>query len=132
MEHSHLDERGESSVQTVVLVPIVFLLAFMCFHIGSILHQTHVAQVAAIRGATIASALNQSAESNHQARLEVMRVVSDLDSELAFQPSIIFRDSGVQVKVTLKTSTALSFLPSTASAEAWRPFESFRLEQQRR
>lgn len=132
MNSAHvMKERAETTIQTVVLVPVVFLVAFMCFHIGSLLHQRHIAQVAAIRGATAASSMTQSADSSSQAIREITRVVTDLDSQLASAPRISYRNKGVQVTVSVKASTAVSFLPSTITAEVWRPIESFRLEQDR-
>lgn len=125
-------ERAETTVQSVVLVPVVFLVAFTCFHFGSLFHQTHVAQIAAIRGATVASAMDYSYESVHQAQTEAERVAQDLGSALVSVPEVKYRNQGVEVKVRLKTSTAISFLPSVATAVAWRPLESFRLEQDRK
>ena len=104
----------------------------MCFHFGSLFHQTHVAQIAAIRGATVASAMDYSYESVHQAQTEAERVAQDLGSALVSVPEVKYRNQGVEVKVRLKTSTAISFLPSVATAVAWRPLESFRLEQDRK
>jgi hypothetical protein len=124
-------ERAETTIQSVVLVPVVFLVAFMCFHVGSFFHQKHIAQLAAIRGATVASSMPFSAESASQARVEVANVVDDLNSRLATTPAVSFRDRGVQVTVALKTSTAISFLPNVATAEVWKPLETFRNEQDR-
>lgn len=126
------NERAETTIQTVVLVPIVFLIVFMCFHLGSTFHQSHIAQLAASRGASVASGLAQTDSSVLQARREIERVVSDLGSRLATQPVISYRDRGVEVRVTLTSSTAVSFLPATASADVWRPMESFRQEHDRR
>jgi Flp pilus assembly protein TadG len=127
----YLEERAEATIQSVVVVPIIFLIVFMCFHLGSLFHQTHVAHLAATRGATVASSMNLSSDSVHRARAEIERVIADLDSRLATAPVISYRDRGVQVEVALRASTAISFLPSLASATAWRPLESFRLEQDR-
>lgn len=125
-------ERGETSVQAVVLVPVVFLLAFMCFHIGSLMHQSHIAQVAAIRGAAVASSMNPGEDARRRAHNEIERVVSDLNSRLVRPPVISYRDSGVQVKVSLRASSAISFLASEADAMVWQPLETFQLEQYRR
>ena len=124
-------ERAETTIQSVVLVPIVFLVAFMCFHLGSLFHQTHIAELAAIRGASIASGLDISSQSSSQARLEISRVVSDLGSRVASEPTISYKNHGVEVTVQLKATTAISFLPSVATAQVWRPMESFRDETQR-
>jgi hypothetical protein len=125
-------ERAETTIQSVVLVPVVFLLVFMCFHFGSLYHQTHIAQLAANRGATVGSAFAYSHESAKQAQSEAERVARELGSALTSIPEVSYRDQGLVVKVSLRTSTAISFLPSIATAEAWRPLESFRLEQDRK
>lgn len=125
-------DRGETSIQTVVLVPIVFILVFMCFHVGVLLHHTHVAELAAIRGASVASSMDYSVDTRVRVLREVQRVVSDLNVTLQKNPEIHFRDDGVHVRVQVSSATALSFLPGVASAEAWRPWESFRREQDRR
>lgn len=124
-------ERAETTIQTVVLVPIVFLLTLMCFHLGSLFHQSHIAELAAIRGASVASGLDISSQSSSQARLEIRRVVTELGSHLASEPSISYENRGVQVTVRIRSSTALSFLPSVATAEVWQPMELFRDETQR-
>jgi len=124
-------ERAETTIQSVVLVPIVFLVAFMCFHLGSLFHQTHIAELAAIRGASIASGLDISARSSGQARLEIRRVISELGSHVASEPMISYKNQGVEVTVRLQASSAVSFLPSVATAQVWRPMESFRDETQR-
>ena len=131
MTRTHQLERAETTVQSVVLVPVVFLLAFMCFHIGSLFHQAHIAQLAAVRGVTVASALEQSSQSVQQAQKEVERVAQDLGSQLVSTPEVNYRQQGVEVRVRIKASSAISFLPSIASAEVWRPLEQFRLEQNR-
>ena len=124
-------ERAETTIQTVVLVPIVFLLTLMCFHLGSLFHQSHIAELAAIRGASVASGLDISSQSSSQARLEIRRVVTELGSHLVSEPSISYENRGVQVTVRIRSSTALSFLPSVATAEVWQPMELFRDETQR-
>lgn len=124
-------ERAETTIQSVVLVPIVFLVAFMCFHLGSLFHQTHIAELAAIRGASIASGLDISAQSSSQARLEIKQVVSELGSHVVSEPMISYKNKGVEVTVRLRASSAISFLPSIATAQVWRPMESFRDETQR-
>lgn len=129
---SHTSERAETSVQTVALVPIVFLLVAMCFHVASLLHQRDVAQLAASRGAQVASGFVQSSTGVDQARREIETVVNELGSRLAGSPHVRYRDQGVAVTVNVQTAQALSFLPSVASAEVWRPLESFRLEPDRR
>ena len=124
-------ERAETTIQSVVLVPIVFLVAFMCFHLGSLFHQMHIAELAAIRGASIASGLDISAQSSSQARLEIKQVVSELGSRVVSEPMISYKNKGVEVTVRLRAISAISFLPSIATAQVWRPMESFRAETQR-
>ena len=124
-------ERAETTIQAVVLVPIVFLLTFMCFHLGSLFHQSHIAELAAIRGASVASGLDISSQSSSQARLEIRRVVTELGSHLVSEPSISYENRGVQVTVRIRASSALSFLSSVATAEVWQPMELFRDETQR-
>ena len=124
-------DRGETSIQTVVLVPVVFVLVLMCFHVGVLMHQTNVAELAALRGASIASSMDYSADTQHRVLREVQQVVSDLNSTLQGTPEIDFRDGGVHVRVQIKSTAVLSFLPTLASADVWRPWESFRREQDR-
>ena len=129
--HHPLKDRGETSLQTVVLVPVVFLLVFMCFHVGAIFHHTHVAELAALRGAAVASALTPSSDAQQRAVSEVQRVTRDLNSKLLESPEVIFRHDGVHVTVRVKVSGPVSFLPQIASAKAWTPWESFKQEQYR-
>ena len=124
-------DRGEVSVQSVILVPVVFLIALMCFHVGSLLHQSHVAHVAAARGAEVAVSTPWSPNMRETAMYEIERVVRDLASSLAHVPDISHEPGGVRISVSLKASSALPFLPQVASASVWQPWESFRREQDR-
>ncbi len=130
--HHPTHDRGETSIQSVVLVPVVFLIAFMCFHVGSLLHQSHIAHVAAAMGAEVASSANGSKEIYVVTRHEVERVVRDLNSHLVRKPSISVEPEGVRVSVSVQASSAISFLPQSATASVWKPWETFRREQDRR
>lgn len=129
--HHPLKDRGETSLQTVVLVPVVFLVVFMSFHVGAIFHNTHVAELAALRGAALASGLSPSLDAQQRAISEVQRVTADLNSTLLDPPNVSFRHDGVHVTVRLKVAGPISFLPQTATAKVWTPWETFKREQDR-
>lgn len=125
------NERAETSLQAVILVPVVFLMVFMCFHIAALRHQSHVAMAIAIRGADIAGSSDISAGSDNRAVSEMSRMASDLGARLVRAPSINHSQDSVTVQVDLRVNGALPFLPEVASATTRQTRERFVREQDR-
>lgn len=124
-------ERAETSIQAVVLVPVILLVVFMCFHLGAYFHQSHVAEFIASRGAEIAGASGVSAASRDSAVREMKRIAADLDSRFVGSPVVSYEHGGVRVKVVLAVPAATPLLPVSASAVVRHSHESFLFEQDR-
>lgn len=124
-------ERAETSIQSVVLVPVILLVVFMCFHLGAYFHQSHVAEFIASRGAEIAGASGVSAASRDSAVREMEMIAADLGSRFVAPPVVSYEQGGVRVKVVLRVPAATPLLPASTSAVVRHSHESFLLEQDR-
>lgn len=126
-----VDERAETSIQSVVLVPVVFVLVFVCFHVGSLLHQGHVAEAIATRGADVSASGGISAQTQQSALEEMSRMAQELGAELVRRPTISFGRNLVEVRVMVGARGAVPFLPRTAIATVRRVQERFVTQQER-
>lgn len=124
-------ERAETSLQAVILVPVVFLVVFMCFHVAALVHQGHVAMAIAVRGAEISSSSGDDPEVRLRAVNEMKVMSSELRSRIAGTPRITYETNSVVVTVNLIVNGAVPFLPQTASATARQTLERFVPEQDR-
>lgn len=124
-------ERAETSLESVVLVPIVFLVVFMCFHLAALTHQGHVAMAVAVRGAEISGSSGNLDEARERAVSEMRQMANELGSRLSGTPGISYSSSSVIVTVEVMVSGAVPFLPRTVRATARQTLERFVLEQER-
>ncbi len=124
-------DRAETTIQAVILVPVVLLVVFMCFQVGAYFHQSHVAEFIASRGAEIASSHGVSADTRDSAVREMKRIAADLGSRLAHDPTISYEPSGVRVRVVLGVPAATPLLPTSTTAEVRHSYEAFIREQDR-
>jgi hypothetical protein len=124
-------ERAETSIQAVILVPVVFLVVFMCFHMAALIHQSHVAMAIAVRGTEISASSIEHATARHRAVSEMNLMAAELGVALADTPRISYHSNAVRVDVSLRVSGAVPFLPRVASASARQTLERFVLEQDR-
>lgn len=124
-------ERAETSLQAVILVPVVFLVVFMCFHVAALIHQGHVAMAIAVRGAEISSSFSNDPGVRLHAVNEMKVMSSELRSRIAGTPRITYETNSVVVTVNLIVNGAVPFLPQIASATARQTLERFVPEQDR-
>ncbi len=124
-------ERAETSLQAVILVPVVFLIVFMCFHLAALIHQGHVAMALAIRGAEITSASDNHFDAHGRAVAEMKLMSAELGAHLSRTPSFNYEENSVLVTVHLRVTGAVPFLPRVASATARQTLERFVPEQDR-
>ena len=125
------NDRGETSTQTVIIVPVVLTVLFLAVHLAIIGHASHVAQVAAERGAQIAAASNGSVSGLHFAMKQASDVVHDMGAHLGAAPTVQLSGKTVGVTVRLVTQKLVPFLPSTVSRTVWVAREEFVKEQDR-
>jgi hypothetical protein len=126
------NDRGETSIQTVLLVPVILSILFVSVHAAVLGHAGQVASVAANRGAQLAASSNNSSESTFVIRQEVRRTVMDLGSQLRSEPQLSAYMGHVRVTVRIAVPRIVPFLPDVVARSASVPIERFIEEQDRR
>jgi hypothetical protein len=123
--------RGETSIQAVLLVPVVLGIFFLGVHATALIHGAHVANAAAIRGAQIAAFSNSEANDVVRALNEMEQVVSDLGSRMHTAPSLQIDSKSVRVTVSVEVQSVVPFLPTAVTRSATVSREQFLTEQNR-
>ncbi len=125
------NDRGETSTQTVLIVPVILSMFFMAAHFAVLAHASHVAQLAAQRGAQIAAAANGSIDVLNKAKRHSAQTVADLGGHLANSPQLLYTSSLTGMKVDLEVQGIVPFLPTQVRRTVWMSNEQFILEQDR-
>jgi hypothetical protein len=123
--------RGETSIQAVLLVPVVLGIFFLGVHATGLAHGAHVANAAAIRGAQVAAFSNREGIDVVRALNEIEQVVSDLGSHMYSAPSLEIGSRSVHVTVSVAVQSIVPFLPTSVTRSAIVSREQFLLEQNR-
>lgn len=124
-------ERGETTAQLAVLVPIVFAVFLVGVHLASYAYASHVANVAALRGAQRASAQATTAVGIVAGLSEIERVTHELGSTLVVAPRVMLEGDSVRAQVSLKVAKVVPFLPHIVTRTAWAAREDFLRSQDR-
>lgn len=124
-------DRGETSIQTILLVPVVLGILFVVVHAAALAHAGQVASLAANRGAQLAASADGTSTSNFFVRQEIQRTISELGNTLESAPQITAYGGTVNVSVRISVSRIVPFLPHTVRRNASAPFERFVEEQDR-
>ncbi len=125
------NERGEVSIQAVLLVPIILMMFFIGVHMATFAHAAHIANLSASQGAQGAAASSGSAQDTVRVLNEIERTVTDLGSRMSTAPRIYIGTDDVTVIVKLKFSPVVPFLPNFVSRTVVMPRERFMREQDR-
>ena len=123
--------RGETSIQAVLLVPAILGIFFLGVHATALAHGAHVANAAAIRGAQIAAFSNSEGNDVVLALNEMEQVVSDLGSHMYSAPSLEISSKSVRVTVKVAIQSVVPFLPASVTRSAIVSREQFLMEQNR-
>ena len=123
--------RGEASIQAVLLVPAILGIFFLGVHATALAHGAHVANAAAIRGAQIAAFSNSEGNDVVRALNEMEQVVSDLGSHMYSVPSLEIGSKSVRVTVKVAVQSVVPFLPTSVARSAIVSREQFLMEQDR-
>ena len=126
------NDRGETSIQTVLLVPVILSLLFISVHAAALGHAGQVASIAANRGVQLAASSDDSSVSTFVIRQEVRRTVMDLGSRLQSEPLLSAYGGNAKVTVRIAVPGIVPFLPAVVSRSASAPMERFIEEQDRR
>lgn len=124
------NDRGETSIQVVVLVPVLFSILFLGVHVAALAHGAQVANAAAMRGAHVAAASVSEVPTSSVFR-EVELVVSELGSRLGSVPVVRSTPDKVRVTVVLRVQSVVPFMPNSVTRSAWASRERFIMEQHR-
>ena len=122
--------RGETSIEAVLVVPIVLTLLFVGAHVTSLARAAQVANIAASRGAQVAAASPEGA-SPLPVLEEVDVVVGDLGGRAPGPARVSVGPRTVRVTVELEIRPVVPFLPVRVVRTATAPRERFLLEQER-
>ena len=123
--------RGETSIQAVLLVPVVLGIFFLGVHATALAHGAHVANAAAIRGAQIAAFSTSDGNDVVRAMNEMERVVTDLGYEMTNAPLLQIGSKSIRTTVTLAVQSIVPFLPTSVTRSATVSREEFLMEQER-
>jgi hypothetical protein len=104
---------------------------FMAAHFAVLAHASHVAQLAAQRGAQIAASADGSVDVLNEAKRHSAQTVADLGGHLAKSPQLLYRSSLTGMKVDLEVQGIVPFLPTQVKRTVWMANEQFILEQDR-
>jgi len=121
-------ERGETTAETVVAVPVVFAVLLVAVHATAFLHATQVASVAAARGAAAGAARGGGAT---DAVTVASATVHELSSRLARDPVAIADGEWMVVSVWVDVPHIAPFMPRTAVRSVREPLEHYRYEDER-
>jgi hypothetical protein len=123
--------RGEVTVESVLYVPIVFLIVLIGFHLAALLHAGHVGSVAASRGAAQVASSMASHGNAMRAIDEINRVTQEMGGTVVSSPRIVESLTHFAVTVSLGSPRIVPFLPTHVSRTATSAKETFLDEQER-
>lgn len=125
------NDRGETSTQSVLIVPVVLSILFMAVHFAVLAHASHVAQLAAQRGAQVAATRDDAPDALSDALRISQQTVSELGGHLAQTPRFVYTSQLTGMTVTLTVQGIVPFLPTQVERTVWVSHERFVLEQDR-
>lgn len=125
------NDRGETSTQAVLIVPVVLSLLFVSAHLAVLSHASHIAQLAAQRGAQTAATADGSTEIMQLAQVQSQRTVADMGGHVVGLPRVISAPRIMGMTVELSVNGIVPFLPTHVTRTAWVSKEEFLMEQDR-
>jgi hypothetical protein len=94
-------------------------------------HASHVTQLAAQRGAQLASTAGGSVNVLNEAKNVSVQTVAELGGNLAQGPQILFTSSLTGMRVETEIQQIVPFLPTHVTRTVWVSNEQFIMEQDR-
>ena len=121
-------DRGETTTQIVVLVPVLMLLVLLVVQAALWFHTANIAQAGAARGAAAGAPVSASARAAAGA---AVLTVSENGGHLVGPPIVAVGDRTVQVSVSLAVPQVVPFFPDVVTRVQLEPRERFIPEDQR-
>lgn len=125
------ESRGETSIQMVLMFPVLLTILFMGAHVTVWARGSQVAHAAATRGAQVAAARDGSSDGTWASLREIDAVVADLGFRSAAAPKIEVGPRTARVTVSLIVQRVVPFLPGAVTRSVVVPREIFLRQQDR-
>lgn len=124
-------ERGETSVESVLYLPVLLGLFLTAFHFVVLSHGAHLAAATASRGAALAASGMVVHGNVQMVTDEIDRVSREMGTRLVGPAGVASDERSVRVTVTIEVPRIVPFLPTKVTRTASRAHESFLLERDR-
>jgi hypothetical protein len=121
-------ESGEVSAQTVIALPVVFMMLMMAVQATVYVHAAHVAAVAAARGASAGAMIGGT---DVAAVSEATSTLADLSARANAMPSFVRRDGSVEVTVAVAVPRVAPFFDLVVTRSAYAREERYVPETER-
>jgi Flp pilus assembly protein TadG len=115
-------DRGEISIETVILVPVVIFIVLIVVQAAVVMHGANAANHIAAQGAM--SAARHGATTDH-AVVAVAAAANSLGARLAAPPSVITSIDHVTVRVSVRVPQAVPVFAAQISREVSVPRERY-------
>ena len=113
---------GETSIEAVILVPVVVMLVLIALQAGVSLHGANAAEHIAARGATAGA---RHGTDPGMARVEMEIVAESLGARLAAEPTLHYTEAEVTATVTVVIPRSLPVFPERITRAAVVPRERY-------
>ena len=121
-------ERGETTAQVVLAVPVLLLFLLLGIQVSLYFHTAQIASIAA-QEAAIAGA---AAGSNELEALAVaVRSIAELHASEGKTPIVRMGERTIEVEVLLRVPTVISLFPAFVTRSASEPLERYVYEVER-
>lgn len=108
-------ERGDATVESVLLVPVVFLVLAISVQVAVLFHAQNVATAAAAQGAAAAAAHGAQAIDGERA---ATISVAELGASLMTAPIVATNSRGVEVTVVVRVPQIVPGFPAEVTRQA--------------
>jgi len=125
-------DKGETSAQVVLVVPVIILILMLAIQAGLYFHTSNVAGAAAAQGATAASSVNMtSSVAVQQGQSSASNFVMAAGAQLFATPLVVISAGMVSVTVQVKVPRIIPFFSSSVGRSVIEPLERFTFEVNR-
>ncbi len=125
-------DKGETSAQVVLVVPVIILILMLAIQAGLYFHTSNVAGAAAAQGATAASSVNMtSSVAVQQGQSSARNFVTAAGAQLFTTPLVVVSAGMVSVTVQVKVPRIIPFFSSSVGRSVIEPLERFTFEVNR-
>ena len=121
-------ERGETTAQVVLAVPVLLLFLLFGIQVSLYFHTAQIASIAA-QEAAIAGAVAGSNEI--EALAVAVRSVAELHASEGKTPIVRMGERTIEVEVLLRVPTVISLFPAFVTRSASEPLEKYVYEVER-